>query len=98
MMTVEECRIKAAEWLKKTQAESDPKTGASMRRASDAWTTLAQHVEHSAFSRLQSPAPVRRPVDLAKSQNIYHIDSVQVGDVLRDRLHLNDESPEEPSK
>ena len=96
MMTVEECRRKAAEWLGKTQAASDPKTSASMRRASDAWTTLAQHIEHSAFSRLQSPAPVRRPADLAEPRKIGNIDTVRVADILRERLQLGVSSMDEP--
>ena len=98
MMTVEDCRRKAAQWLGKAQSAADPKTSASMRRASDAWTTLAQQIEHSAFPRPQSPAPVKRPADLAKPRSIYHIDNVHVGEVLRERLHLSDEPSEEPSE
>jgi phosphohistidine phosphatase SixA len=93
MMTVEDCRRKAAAWLGKAQLASDPKTSASMRRASDAWTVLAQQIEHAAFRRPQSPAPVRRPADLAKPRNT--IDRAQVGDVLRGRLHLSDEPSED---
>lgn len=95
MITVEECRRKAAQWLGNAQSASDPTTSASMRRASDAWTALAQQIEHAAYRRPQSPAPVRRPADLAKPRNLYPIDSVHVGDVLRERLHLSVEPPEE---
>ena len=94
MMTAEDCRRKAAQWLGKAQLESDPKTSASMRRASDAWTALAQQMEQGAFRQPQPLTPVRRPADLAKPQNT--IDSVQVGDVLRGRLHLSHELSEEP--
>lgn len=98
MMTVEDCRRKAAQWLGKAQLASDPKTSASMRRASDAWTALAQQIERAAFRRPQFPAPMRRPADLAKPRTIYHIDSVHVGDLLRERLHLGYELSEEPSE
>lgn len=93
MITEEDCRRKAAEWLGKAQTASDPKTGASMRRVFEAWNTLAQQIEHSAFPH--SPAPVRRPVELARYSS--DIDSVHIGDVLRQRLHLSDEPAEEPS-
>ena len=91
MITVKECRGKAAQWLGKAQSASDPKTSASMRRASDAWTTLALQIEQATFRRPLTPAPVTRPADVAKPRNIYDVDSVQVGDVLRGRLHLSDE-------
>jgi hypothetical protein len=96
MMTVEDCRRKATEWLGKAQSASDPKTSASMRRASDAWTALAEQIEDAAFRRPQSPAPVRRPADLAKARNT--VDGAQVGDTLRERLHLSDDSSEVPSQ
>jgi hypothetical protein len=95
MITEEDCRRKAAEWLSKAQSASDAKTSANMRRASDAWATLARQIEHSALFRLQSANPVMRPVDLAKSRNIYPIDKAHTGDILRERLHLNDESSDE---
>jgi hypothetical protein len=90
MITVEECRRKAAQWLGEAQSASDPKTSASMRRASDAWTALAKQIELATLSSsAESPATVRRPADLAKPRNIY---TVEVGDVLRGRLHLSDEA------
>jgi len=92
MITLEECHRKAAQWLGKAQLASDPKTSASMRRASDAWTTLAQQIEQDTFRRPLTHATVRRPADVAKPRGIDHIDTVQVGDVLRGRLHLSDEA------
>jgi hypothetical protein len=86
MMNADDFRKKAAEWLGKAEASSDPKTGASMRRAADAWTALAQQSERAAFPLPRSAAPMRRPADLAKARN--NIDSQQVADVLRDRLYL----------
>jgi hypothetical protein len=97
MMTVEDCRRKAAQWLGKAQLASDPKTSASMRRASEAWTALAQQIERAAFRRPQFPAPMRRPADLAKPRNIYDVDTVQAGDVLRSRLHLSDKAHDDIS-
>ena len=35
---------------------------------------------------------VRQPADIAKPRNIYSIDTVEVGDVLRGRLHLSDDA------
>jgi hypothetical protein len=92
MITSEECRRKAAQWLDNAQSASDPKTSASMRRASDAWTALAQQIERATFDRTLTPAPVRRPADMAKPRNIHSIDTVEVGDVLRERLRLSDEA------
>ena len=92
MITVEDCRRKTAEGLGKAQAASDPKTIAALQRASDAWTALAGHIEGAGLRRPQSPAPVRRPTDLAKSPDSYSVDSVQIGDVLRERLRLGDDA------
>ena len=89
MITAEECRRKAAQWLGNARSASDPKTSANMRRASDAWTALAQQIEQKA--PLTSDA-VRQPADIAKPRNIYSIDTVEVGDVLRGRLHLSDDA------
>ncbi len=91
MIAAEEYRRKAAQWLGEAQSASDPKTSASMRRASDAWTALAEQIEQATLRRPLTPAPVRRPADLAKPRNIYHIDTMEVGDVLRGRLHLSDD-------
>ena len=97
MLTVEDCRRKAAQWLGNAQSASDPKTSASMRRVSDAWTALAQQIEHAAYRRPQSSAPVRQPADLAKPRNTYHRDTAHVGDVLRGRLHLSDDASDDAS-
>jgi hypothetical protein len=89
MITVEDCRRKAAEGLDKAQVAADPKTIASMQRASDAWTALARQIEEAALRRPQFRAHLRRPVDLAKS---YASENVQIGDVLRGRLRLSDDA------
>jgi hypothetical protein len=94
MITVEDCRRKAAEGLDKAQTAADPKTIASMQRASDAWAALARQIEEAALRRPQFRTPPRRPVDLAKN---YASDSVQIADVLRGRLHLADDA-EDSSK
>ena len=77
MITGEDCRRKAAHWLERAQAASDPKTSSSMRRASDAWTALAQQVERRSLRLPRSFAPAERPPHL---------------DMLRERLHLSDDS------
>ena len=91
MITVEDCRRKATEGLGKAQAASDPKTIATLRRASDAWTALAQRIEEADL-RQHSHVPVRRPADLAKPADNQSVDSVQIGDVLRERLRLSDDA------
>jgi hypothetical protein len=91
MITVEDCRRKATEGLGKAQVASDPKTIATLRRASNAWTALARHMEETTL-RQYSLVPVRRPADLAKPPNSYSVDNVQIGDVLRERLSLSDDA------
>jgi hypothetical protein len=98
MITVEDCHRKSAQWLGEAQSASDPEISASMRRVSDAWITLGQHIERDTFRRSGSPAPMRRPADLAKPRNIYDVDIVQAGDVLRSRLHLSDKAPDDISQ
>jgi hypothetical protein len=88
MITVEDCRRKATEWLGKAQTASDPKTIATLQRASDAWTALARHIEEVAL-RQHSHVPVRRPADLARPLDSYSADRVLIGDVLRERLRLS---------
>ena len=91
MITVEDCRRKATEGLDKAQAASDPKTIATLRRASDAWATLAQRIEEADL-RQHSHDFVRRPADLVKPPDNQSVDSVQIGDVLRERLRLSDDA------
>jgi phosphohistidine phosphatase SixA len=92
MITGEDCRRKAAQWLDRAQAASDPKTSSSMRRASDAWIALAQQVERLSLRLPRSSAPAGRPARLVKSRS--NIDSFHVGDMLRERLRLSDEPPD----
>ncbi len=77
--------------LGKAQAASDPRTIATLQRASNAWTALARHIDEAAL-RQHSRVPIRRPADLAKAPDSYSVDSVQIGDVLRKRLRLNDDA------
>ena len=72
MTTAEDCYRMAAQWLGKADSASDPSTSLNMRRASDAWATLAQRIEQAAFTRIQSHIPVRQPADLT------HLDNVQI--------------------
>ena len=75
MITAEYCQRKAAEWVDRAEAASDPKTSSSMRRTSDAWRTLAQEVTQANFPRPLSRIRVRRPADLVNPRN----DAVEVG-------------------
>jgi len=96
MMTVEDCRRKAAQWLDQAQSASDPKTIASMRRAADAWTRQAEQIEEANFRRPRGP--MKRPADLARPPAAYPRHPVDVGDDLRGRLHLSDEVPDDSSQ
>jgi len=96
MLTVEDCRRKAREWLCAANEATDPNTAASSRRLSDTWTALALQIEHDPCSRQQPPTAVTRPVDLAKPRKIGNTDTVQAADVLRERLQLSDFSMDEP--
>jgi hypothetical protein len=91
MLTVEDCRRKAAQWLDRAQSASDPKTIASMRRAADAWTKQADQIDEANLRRPRLPAPMKRPMDLSEPRSPYPRDTLHVGDVLRERLHLSDE-------
>jgi hypothetical protein len=95
MLTVGDCRRKAAQWLDRVQSTSDPRTIASMRRAADAWTRQAEQIEGANLRRPRSPAPMKRPADLSQPRNAFPRDPVHVGDDLRGRLHLSDEAPDD---
>ena len=86
MAVAEHFRKMAANWLGKAQAASDPNTSAGMHRVSDAWTALAQQAERDARPLPYSAGPVRLPADLPNPRS--NINSQQIADVLRDRLHL----------
>ena len=58
-----------------------------MRRVSALWTRLAEDIQKSGSSAVQT----RRPRDLAKAR----INAVRVGDVLRDRLQITDGADED---
>jgi hypothetical protein len=92
MITAEDCHRKAAEWLGQARGTSDPETIAGIKRASDAWTALARQIEEAEFRRPRARPPINRPVDLAKSLNPSHADSVKVADLLRERLRLSDDA------
>jgi hypothetical protein len=98
MLTVEDCRRKAAQWLDRVQSTSDPQTIASMRRAADAWTRQAAQIEEANLRQPRSPGPMKRPADLSQPRNDYPRDPAQVGDVLRGRLRLGDEAPDEDAQ
>jgi hypothetical protein len=91
MLTVEDCRRKAREWLRAAKEATDPNTAASPRHLSDKWTALALQIEQDPYSRRQPPAAVRRPADLAEPRSkTGNPDTVHVADVLRERLTLSD--------
>ena len=95
MITVEDCRRKAAQWLDKAQSTADPKTIASMRRASDAWMTLAEQMEHATLRQPRGTAHMKRPAGLAQARSAYPRDPAHVGDVLRERLQLGEDGPDD---
>ena len=88
MMTAEDCRRKAAEHLQASQEASDQNTSQSLSRLSDAWATLAGQME-------KDPHTVRqRNTALKQSQQTeprkVHTDTVDVANILRERLQLSD--------
>jgi len=90
MMTAEDCRRKAAEHLQASQEASDQNTSQSLRRLSDAWATLAGQIE-------KDPHTVRqRNTALNQSQQTeprnVHTDTVDVANILRERLQLSENS------
>jgi hypothetical protein len=96
MLTVEDCRRKAGEWLRAANEATDPNTAASSRRLSNTWAALALQIEQDHYSRRQPPAAVIQPADLAEPRKIGNTDTVHVADVLRERLQLRDFSMDEP--
>ena len=89
-MTAEDCRRKAAEHLQASQEASDQNTSQSLRRLSDAWATLAGQIE-------KDPHTVRqRNTALNQSQQTeprnVHTDTVDVANILRERLQLSENS------
>ena len=88
MMTAEDCRRKAAEHLQASQEASDQNTSQSLRRLSDAWTTLAGQIEKDRYTVRQ------RNTALKQSQqpepHKANTDTVQAADLLRERLQLSD--------
>jgi hypothetical protein len=88
MMTAENCRSKAADFLGAAEAATDPRTSASMRRTAELWTALALQIE-------KDPHTVRqRNADLTQSHQTESrkgtTDTAQAADILRDRLQLSD--------
>lgn len=88
MLTVEECRQRAAEWLQRAESASDVNTRASLGRAAEEWSKLADHVEkHSlplrplGYSANQGSNPAEQPALISEA-------GAKIGDALRERLHL----------
>lgn len=88
MLTVEDCRKKAAQWLKAAQSASDPKTRLGLCRVAETWTRLAAQIAEHPLTLLPSPSSARRPADLLNRGELNGKSSLHVGDVLRERLNL----------
>jgi hypothetical protein len=88
MMTAEDCRRRAAESLHAAEAATDPNTSASLRRLSDAWATLAGHIEKDPHT-LRERNDARKQSHQAEPRKA-NTDTAQVADILRDRLQLSD--------
>jgi hypothetical protein len=91
MSMAEKCRRKAAQWLDKAQAASDPATSESMLRAANACMALAQQMERVPLTGPRPAAPACRPADLAGSTNGPQ-GSTGVKDILCDHLYLSDDA------
>jgi len=88
MLTVEDCRRKAGEWLRAAEATTNPKTSASLRRLSDAWATLAGQIEKDPHTVRQRNAVLQQSHQTETHDATAH--SAQVADILRQRLQLSD--------
>jgi hypothetical protein len=89
-MIAEDCRKKAAEQLHAAAAATDPKTSASLRRLADAWATLAAQIEEEPHAVRERKAALKqsRQTEPGKA----NADTIQVADILRERLQLSDSS------
>ena len=88
MMTAEDCRRRAAESLHVAEAATDPTTSASLRRLSDAWVTLAGHIEKDPHTVREGNAAWKQS-DQTEPRKA-NTDTAQVADILRERLQLSD--------
>lgn len=95
MTTAEDCHKKAGQWLSAAKAASNAETSASMRRVSELWAKLALQIKHtnSAENRFNSSAA--RPVDLVGRGTFRRVETVEVADVLRQRLNLSNDADDE---
>jgi len=88
MLTVEDCRRKAGEWLRAAEATTNPKTSASLRRLSDAWATLAGQIEKDPHTVRQRNAALKQPHQTEPRKA--NTNTAEVADILRERLQLSD--------
>jgi hypothetical protein len=80
LLTVEDCRGKAAECLRTAETITDPQTQATFRRAAGAWMALAQQIDQH---------PLRLPNLLEGRLPSSAMSGVRVADILRERLYLS---------
>jgi hypothetical protein len=88
MMTAEECRRRATESLHAAEAATDPNTSTSLRRLSDAWATLAGHIEKDPHTVRERNA-TRNQSDQTEPRKA-NTATALVADILRERLQLNE--------
>ncbi len=88
MLTADNCRSKAAEFLGVAEAATDPKTSASLRRLSDAWATLAGQIEKDPHTVRQRNAALKQSHQTEPRKAT--TDTAEVADILRERLQLSD--------
>jgi hypothetical protein len=88
VMTAEDCRRRAVESLHAAEAAADPRTSASLRRLSDAWATLAGHIEKDHHT-LRERNAARKQSHQTEPREA-NTDTAQVADILRERLQLSD--------
>jgi hypothetical protein len=88
VLTVEDCRKKAAKWLEAAQSASDPKTRLGLSRVADLWAKLAAEIAEHPLSRLPPPSPTRPLAKVLNRRDPNAQSSMRIGDVLRERLNL----------
>jgi len=88
MLTVEDCRRKAREWLRAAKEATDPNTSAGLRRTAELWTALALQIEKDPHTVRQRNAALKQSHQTESHE--VNADTAQIADILRQRLQLSD--------
>jgi hypothetical protein len=90
MLTAEACRKKAAEWLQRAQSATNPQTRSGLARVANEWAKLAEHAERHTPTLRPLGTSAGQSADVVGHQAIRPEAGAEVGELLRERLHLTD--------